>query len=131
MSLLSVSVYSFTSNCIQAFWNNFDLSIVWITPRIGAGTNFYCCPYRTLLPCLPRVCVCSCSYITALLVYRPSMSILAPLCWSPCVCPCHTLEPPCLMMLDKESNSVRQEPSIYWKKNSTSYTHVFFRTKQT
>ena len=107
---------------------------MWITPRIGAGTNLYYCPYRTLLSSFStarNVCPCPTMSLSlssaqiclslpntiALLVYRGYMSVLVARCCSPC-----------LMALDKESNSVREgQHSIYWKKNSTFYTHVFPR----
>ena len=50
----------------------------------------------------------------ALLVYLACKSVLV-------TCYCS----PCLLTVDKESNSVRQgHPSIYWKKNTNFYTHA-------
>ena len=97
----------------------------------------------------------SLSHATALLVYHAYMSLSVIHCCSLClpreyVCPCRTqllslsIAWICLSLSHAVAlvyrahmsvlvaNSVRQGRSpIYWRKNSTFYTHVFLRTKHT
>ena len=88
------------------------------------STAQICCCHTQSLS-LSTACIrLSLSHAVALLVYRACISVLVACCCSPCLWRIYVC--PCLMTLDKESNCVRRgHPSIYWKKKSTFYTHVF------
>ena len=114
---------------------------VWITPRIGVGTNLYCCSYRTLLSILSTARTClSLSHTTAQIclslshavaLFAARMSVLISRYRSPCLlrlylCPCRTL----VLSLSNDARRRRQQCATrisfdLLKKNSTFYIDVF------